>query len=187
MSALLGPSTRRVVGNSVRRNARGYAVGRPEESTDPKKEIIRRSLYPSNLRNTPSPTGGWRHDAVRALQYAIPSVEAHETIDRAFLLHRRHVRKAREAELERKFNCMNQAMEELAELEPHLYFEANKKEDLRERTPAEQAVGSKMKLTEQRALDARIRGLFPREMRVPTDTPSKNGWNYNWNPFPRPL
>ncbi|KAF8921854.1 hypothetical protein CPB85DRAFT_1264818 [Mucidula mucida] len=145
------------------------------------------SLYPSNLRNTPSPTGGWRHDAVRALQYAIPSVEAHDTIDRAFLLYRRHVRKAREAELQRKFNCMNQAMEELAELEPHLYFEANKKEDLRERTPAEQAVGSKMKLTEQRALDARIRGLFPREMRVPTDTPSKNGWNYNWNPFPRPL
>lgn len=172
--------------SSVRIITRGYAK-RPEESSDPGKEIIRRALYPSNLRNRATPTGGWRHDASRALQFAMPSKEAHETIERAYLLHRRQVRKAREAEVTRKFNCMRDAMEELAEIDGHLYLEANKKEDLRERTPAEQTIGKTMKLTEQKALDARIRGLFPRELRVPTDTPSRNGWNYNWNPFPRPL
>ena len=82
---------------------------------------------------------------------------------------------------------MRDAMELLADIDPHLHYEANKKEDIRERTAPEQEVAKGMKITEQRALDARIRGLFPREIRVPTDTPSKNGWNYKWNPFPRPL
>lgn len=165
---------------------RGYAK-RPEETADPTKEAIRRALYPSNLRNRPTPVGGWRHDASRALQFAMPSAAAHETIERAYLLHKRHIRKARDAELERKFNCMRDAMELLADIDPHLHYEANKKEDIRERTAPEQEVAKGMKITEQRALDARIRGLFPREIRVPTDTPSKNGWNYKWNPFPRPL
>jgi len=78
-------------------------------------------------------------------------------------------------------------MEELAEADPHLYYEANKTEDLRERSRAEAEVAVGMKASELKALDARIHGLFPREMRIPTDTPSRNGWNYEWKPFPRPL
>ncbi|KAK0456133.1 hypothetical protein EV421DRAFT_1750632 [Armillaria borealis] len=162
--SVLGSSKRACISPFVKGCVRGYAR-KPEETSDPKKEAIRRAMYPSNLRNRATPTGGWRRDVGRALQHAIPSVPAHETIERAWLLHKRHVRKQRDAELARKFECMKQAMEELAE--------------------AEVAVG--MKASELKALDARIHGLFPREMRIPTDTPSRSGWNYEWKPFPRPI
>ncbi|KAK0465500.1 uncharacterized protein EV420DRAFT_1514630 [Desarmillaria tabescens] len=184
--SVLASSRRAGISPFVKRYVRGYAR-KPEETSDPKKEAIRRAMYPSNLRNRATPTGGWRRDVGRALQHAIPSVPAHETIERAWLLHKRHVRKQRDAELARKFECMKQAMEELAEIDPHLYYEANKTEDLRERSRAEAEVAIGMKASELKALDARIHGLFPREMRIPTDTPSRNGWNYEWKPFPRPL
>ncbi|KAG7452181.1 uncharacterized protein BT62DRAFT_287582 [Guyanagaster necrorhizus] len=184
--SVLGTSRRASVLSFVNVHVRGYAR-KPEETSDPKKEAIRRAMYPSNLRNRATPTGGWRRDVGRALQHAIPSVPAHETIERAWLLHKRHVRKQRDAELARKFECMKQAMEELAEIDPHLYYEANKTVDSRERSCAEAEVAVSMKALELKALDARIHGLFPREMRIPTDTPSRNGWNHDWKPFPRPL
>lgn len=28
----------------------------------------------------------------------------------------------------------------------------------------------------------RVEGLFPLEMRVPTDSPGRNGWDYEWSP-----
>ncbi|KIY69347.1 hypothetical protein CYLTODRAFT_420746 [Cylindrobasidium torrendii FP15055 ss-10] len=177
--------SRRAV-SAIKIFARGYAK-RPEDSIDPTKEIIRRTMYPSNIRNRSSPHGGWRHDAGRAIKFAMPSKEAHETIERGYMLYKRHLRKTRDAEIARKFAAMRDAMETLAEIDPHLYQEANKKEDLRQRLPAEEKLAKSMKMTQTRALDARIRGLFPRELRVPTDTPSRNGWNYTWNPFPRPL
>ncbi|KAG5645338.1 hypothetical protein DXG03_006400 [Asterophora parasitica] len=167
-------------------SVRTYAV-RQEAVGDPKKEIIRKALYPGNIRNRASPTGTWRPDVAKALQHAIPSVQAHQTIERAWLLHRRHARKQREAELARKFECMRQAMEELERVDSRLYMEANKPEDPRARTDAERELAKKLKSTEVRTLEARIRGLFPRELRVPTDTPPRSGWNYEWKPFPRPL
>lgn len=30
----------------------------------------------------------------------------------------------------------------------------------------------------------KVEGFFPREMRLPTDTPGKDGWNYNWKYVP---
>lgn len=165
---------------------RQYAA-RSEPAGDPKKEAIRRALYPSSIRNRPSPTGTWRPDVARALQLAIPSKQAHETIERAWLLHKRHIRKQREAELARKFQCMKNAMEELENIDTRLYMEANKQEDPRARNQAEMALLKTMKTSEIRSLEARIRGLFPRELRIPTDTPPRIGWNYDWKPFPRPL
>ncbi|KAM6498609.1 hypothetical protein JOM56_006557 [Amanita muscaria] len=166
---------------------RSYAVARGEAAGDPKKEIIRKTLYPSNIRNTATPTGTWRPDVGRALQHAIPSVQAHDTIERAWLLHKRHVRKQREAELARKFECMRKAMEELERVDKTLYMGANKEEDPRARSTAEVKLSRSLKTSEVRTLEARIRGLFPRELRIPTDTPPKSGWNYDWKPFPRPL
>lgn len=156
-------------------------------SSDPKKDNIRRALYPSNLKARESPTGGWRPDVGRALQHAIPSVQAHETIERAWLLHKRHIRKRRDAELARKFECMKTAMQELYEIDSHLWMEANKPEDPRGRNDEEKQLMRSLKPTEARTLDARVRGLFPRELRIPTDTPSRNGWNYEWKPFHRPI
>jgi large subunit ribosomal protein L40 len=166
--------------------ARHYA--RKAVQSDPKKDIIRRSLYPSNVKSSSAPTGAWRIDVGRALQRAIPSVQVHETIERAWLLHKRHIRKSREKEIQRKFQCMKRAMDELHDINPILYEEANKREDPKARSDEEKQLLKQLKGTEARALEARIRGLFPREMKVPSDTPSREGWNYKWTaPFPRPM
>src|ERR1700728_1098435 len=95
---------------NVRYSSSSSSSGKNEQIGDPKKDIIRRTLYPSNIRNRATPTGSWRPDVGRALQRAIPSAQAHHTIERAWLLHIRHVRKKRDAEMERKFECMRKAM-----------------------------------------------------------------------------
>ncbi|KAI5833329.1 hypothetical protein K523DRAFT_118813 [Schizophyllum commune Tattone D] len=184
-SALLqrvrAPPALRVAQTSVRHYARAET-----NTGDPKKEHIRRALYPSTIRNKPTPTGTYRPDVARALLRAVPHTHAHEVIERAWLLHKRHVRKARDAELARKFRCMQEAMDELERIAPHLHLEANKREDPRARSKAEMERLKELSTPQARALDARIRGLFPRELKVPTETPSRTGWNYEWEPFQRP-
>lgn len=170
----------RVAQTSVR-----YA-GRQESGADPRNDIIRRALYPSNIRNRASPVGTWRPDVGRRLQRAIPSAQAHETIERAWFLHQRHVRRARMAELERKFESVQTAMETLRHVAPALYAEANKEEDPRARSSAEMELLKKLKGPEKKAVEARIRGLFPRELRIPTDTPPRNGWTYEFAPVAHP-
>lgn len=165
---------------------RTYAA--PSDQTgDPKQQIIRRVLYPSNIRNRATPTGTWRPDVGRAIQHAIPSKQAHETIERAWLLHKRHIQRKREAEMARKFECMKNAMDVLRDLDPRLYTEANKKDDPRVRTQEEIQMMKTMKASEIRAMESRIRGHFPRELRIPTDTPSRTGWNYEWKAFRPPV
>lgn len=154
---------------------------------DPKTELIRRTLYPSNVRNRESPTGSWRPNVARRLQRAIPSVQAHDTIERAWLLHQRHIRRGRQAELERKFKCMQEAMDTLYELDLKLFSEANKEEDPRVRSTQEVQILKSLKGQEKKAVESRIRGLFPRELRIPPDTPSRDGWKYDWEPIIRPL
>ncbi|KAF8807960.1 hypothetical protein BYT27DRAFT_6596908 [Phlegmacium glaucopus] len=165
---------------------RHYAVPN-ESSSDPKRDIIRRVLFPSNIRNRPTPIGTWRPDVGRAIQRAIPSVQAHDTIERAWLLYKRHLRKKREVETARKFDCMKKAMDVLHEIDPRLYMEANRPEDPRARSAVEMTMRKTMKASEVRALEARIRGLFPRELRMPTETPSRTGWKYEWKAFHRPI
>lgn len=155
--------------------------------SDPKIEVLRRTLYPSNVRNRESPTGSWRPNVARRLQLAIPSVQAHETIERAWFLHQRHIRKGRQAELERKFKCMKEAMDTLHELDPKLYAEANKEEDPRVRSPQEVQLLKSLKGQDKKAIESRIRGLMPRELRIPSDTPSRDGWRYEWEPIIAPL
>jgi large subunit ribosomal protein L40 len=82
---------------------------------------------------------------------------------------------------------MKKAMTVLEEVDSRLFMEANKQEDPRGRSAAEAELAASMKGSDKKVLDARIRGLFPRELRAPTDTPSRDGWNYHWKPFPRPL
>ena len=82
---------------------------------------------------------------------------------------------------------MKEAMDVLASVDEHLYYEANKVVDPRKRTEEDNEIMKEMKTQEAKAFDARIRGLFPREMRPPTDTPSKTGWKYEFNPVKRPI
>ncbi|KAJ6486209.1 hypothetical protein C8R47DRAFT_533586 [Mycena vitilis] len=166
---------------------RHYAKPSDPGVSDQRLTIIRRALYPANIRNRPSPTGTWRPDVRQTVQRAIPSVQAHHTIERAWLLHRRHVRKRRDAELARKFECMRRAMDELKNIDFKLYMEANKVEDPRLRSEVEMGMLKALPALEGRAFDARVRGLFPRELKIPADTPSKTGWDYSWKPIERPL
>jgi large subunit ribosomal protein L40 len=176
------PQSLRIVQTSIR-----HYAARPEGMSDPKKEIIRRVLYPSNIRNRAVPVGTWRSDVGQAVQHAIPSVQAHNTIERAWLLHKRLIRKRREAELARKFECMKKAMETLERIDSRLYMEANKQEDPRARTATEMQLAKTLRSSELRAVEARVRGLFPRELRVPADTPPLSGWSYEWKPIQRPI
>ncbi|KAJ6520264.1 hypothetical protein C8R45DRAFT_54985 [Mycena sanguinolenta] len=185
-STLLAWCRSRVV-SQVPSHARQYAKPADAAIGDTRVLNIRRALYPANIRNRPSPTGTWRPDVRQTIQRAIPSVQAHHTIERAWLLHRRHLRKRREAELTRKFECMRRAMDELKKIDLRLYMEANKVEDPRARSGVEMEMMKQLPALEARAFDARIRGLFPREMKVPAETPSKTGWDYNWKPIERPL
>lgn len=187
------PFAMRLVGSQLFRSLqisspliRHYAA-RSEAVTDPKKEIIRRVLYPNNIRNRASPTGTWRPDVGQAIQHAIPSVQVHNTIERAWLLHKRQIRRCREAELARKFESMKRAMEELEKIDTRLYLEANKQEDPRARSKSEQELAKQLRSSELRAVEARVRGLFPRELRIPTETSAPSGWNYDWTPIQRPI
>ncbi|KAI0783356.1 hypothetical protein C8Q75DRAFT_783784 [Abortiporus biennis] len=163
-----------------------YAAGKAEGGSDPRIDTIRQALYPSNIRNKPSPTGTWRPNVAQRLQRAIPSVQAHETIERAWFLHLRHIRRAREAELKRKFDSMQRAMTTLHEISPELWEAANKVEDPRVRSEKELETYKTLKGAARKAFDSRIRGLFPRELRIPTDTPPRDGWKYEVAALARP-
>lgn len=182
-TTILAPSKARLASRVAQVSVR-YASKRPTEVIgDPKKDLMRRALYPSNIRNRSTPVGTWRPDVARALQRAIPSKQAHETIERAWSLFNRHLRWKREAELARKFACMKKAMGELEKIDSRLYMEANKPEDPRGWTPADLEKANSMRGSEKKAFEWRIRGLFPRELRLPTDTPSRDGWDYQWKPL----
>jgi large subunit ribosomal protein L40 len=150
-----------------------------ETTTDPIKDSICKALYPPNVASKPSPTGTWRLDVARALQIAIPSKQAHETIGRAWLLYQRHQRWKREEELGKKYECMKKAMDELEKIDHRLFSEANRLEDPRQRGVAET---KNLRAVEKKVLESRLPGLFPRELRVPTDTPPRDGWKHEWTP-----
>ncbi|KZV93762.1 hypothetical protein EXIGLDRAFT_588106, partial [Exidia glandulosa HHB12029] len=147
---------------------------------DNRKRILQRALYPRNGPRDESPIGTYRPDAKLALRRSIQNVEVHETIERAWLLHQRHQRQARTAELQRKWDSMHAAMSELRSFDYDRFVEANTVEDPRARPPAEQVLLKNLKGPERQFIEGRIRGLFPREMRIPTNTPSRAGWNHAW-------
>ncbi|KAF8604076.1 hypothetical protein BDV93DRAFT_522886 [Ceratobasidium sp. AG-I] len=166
-------------------SARG---GRPETApADPRNDIIRRTLYPDRANavahivgNKASPTGVHRPDVARALERAIPSAEAHETIERAWQLYKREQRIRREEELRRKYASMVRAVEALEKLDPVSYAEAVRGVDSRRLSEAERERMKEMKRGAKKKAESRVEGLFPREMRIPTDTPSRDGWNHGW-------
>ncbi|KIM24180.1 hypothetical protein M408DRAFT_331932 [Serendipita vermifera MAFF 305830] len=144
---------------------------------------MRAALYPpSRLDRSTAPTGLHRPDAPAALERVITSREAHETIQRAWVVFSKAKRDAREAELKRKFDCMKRAMDDLEKTDGRLYRIATSKPDPRATDEETQEMLKQYRGVEKRAMEARIEGLFPRDLRIPTDTPSRDGWNYDWKP-----
>ncbi|KZT04075.1 uncharacterized protein LAESUDRAFT_738033 [Laetiporus sulphureus 93-53] len=98
-----------------------------------------------------------RHPNVgRRLQHANGFLQAHDTIEQSFAA------------------CQH-AMEVLMKISPNLYAEASKEEDLCVWTRKETDFAKTLRISERKTLEARVRGLFPRELRIPTDTQSRDG------------
>ena len=77
---------------------------------------------------------------------------------------------------------MRDAVEKLKEVDERLFFWATVPRDVRRVSKAEMEALKGTKGPVRRALEAKIEGLFPRETRIPSDTPSSKGWNYEWTP-----
>lgn len=140
------------------------------EAVEPRRALLARRAdqqFSSRSRQTLYESDPPEEDRIAALQKVIPSAEAHETILRAWQLHRRHKREAHSAELARKYNAMRQAVDFLEETDKSLW---------------EKAVGGKkyQNVDQSGATNARLEGLVPREMRVPTELPAGKMWDYEW-------
>ncbi|KAL9940846.1 hypothetical protein V8E36_000334 [Tilletia maclaganii] len=142
--------------------------------------------------------------------------EVHETIVRAYLLHKRQQREELNAELVVRKARMDEAVRDLRETDENLFEAARYRVQMGRRTPAEQtrlielgivpplqgtpAAGSGQggdggaaaaaeggagrgvsaetrRVVRAEAARRRLGGLFPREMRAPTLTPSRKGWH----------
>ncbi|KAF8308422.1 hypothetical protein DL93DRAFT_2086909 [Clavulina sp. PMI_390] len=147
-------------------------------NVDPRLAPLKKAFNPLS-RN-------YRQNLQVAIERAIPSVEAHETIERAWQLHQRHKRESAHAELDAMHRRMEEAVEELKEVDDRLFHWATVPRDQRRLIKPEAEALRGTKGSVRKALEARIEGLFPRELRVPTETPSTTGWDYDWKPPAKP-
>ena len=145
---------------------------------------LRVALYPrTRAERGEAPTGVHRPDVVASLERTLLSPEAHETVVRAFKLFARRKRTLREEEMRRKLECMRAAMTELERDHPAWYRAAKVKPDPRGVSKEDEAEVRQYRGTSRAAVEARsIEGFFPRDLRVPVDTPPRDGWQYEWAP-----
>ncbi|KAM0746775.1 hypothetical protein T439DRAFT_318553 [Meredithblackwellia eburnea MCA 4105] len=131
---------------------------RSMEPGDSRNEIIKKVLYESE------PTQEAR---VSALEKVVPSLEVHETITRAWQLHRRSQRSAHSLELARKYESMRKAIDLLEKTDKGLW---------------EMAVeGKKFQNVAQRDVgNERLDGIWPRELRVPMEKGAEVAWDEEW-------
>ena len=119
--------------------------------------------------------------------------ETHETITRAHLVSKRMERESRERALRAKEASLKRACDALRAISEsssdrsvkRLYEAAMYQPDVRNKNSASPAPeveeGKKLSLAERKYYDARIEGVFPREMKVPRDTwPNGERWDYGW-------
>jgi len=145
-----------------------------QQQIDPRLIPMRKAFNPIYRK--------YRPNLETALHRVIPSVEAHETIHRAWQLYQRHRREQRHAELTALLHKMRVAVEELKQVDEKLYHWATIPRDPRRLIQPEAEALRGTKGSVRKALEARIEGLFPRELRAPTETPSIRGWEEDWRP-----
>ena len=166
---------------STRIFSRAYASGPPagfkgnnELVTDNKSEQLLQMLYPQQVPQPPtnrtSPSIGHREDVQKSVDAVFPGEEVHETITRAFNVLQRSEQDARLKDLE---NSDSRLREALSRLEDNHF-------DLWEKAVARPPKISAAKVGKKRAQTMRIPGLFPRDLRAPTETPRNVVWNHNW-------
>ena len=99
-------------------------------------------------------------ERLEALNKAIPDPEVHETIMRAWQLFKRKQREQRDLEMQERYECMVNAIEELKKASPYLYSEAV------EKSKFNTVRGTKGERGRKASAEGRIPGLFPRQMQV---------------------
>ncbi|KAG0166740.1 hypothetical protein DFQ28_008637 [Apophysomyces sp. BC1034] len=107
---------------------------------DQRLEVIRRVLFESPTRTASFELEG-------------QALERHETIERAWKLHKMRLREQRQRVLERQFRTMNLAMTELEKTNDRLFKGA---------------------LVKSRHM------TYPKQAKIPTETPSQQGWDYSY-------
>ena len=117
----------------------------------------------------------------------MPSREAHEAIDAAFAIVRRRRLERRRADLASKYAALQHAVAELERLDGSdgpLFRAATDRPACEDAVPAVALEGREGAdaLLDGAALSAsgRIPGLFPRQMRVPTETPGRVDFDEGW-------
>jgi hypothetical protein len=110
-----------------------------------------------------------RYEVIKRILYETPKpdlpqfteedLERHETIERAWQLYLRNKREVKSKELAAKYRMLNEANMQLEQISKSLFISAQ--------------LGNKTM-------------LFPGQMKIPTETPPLNGWNYDYIPFPKP-
>ncbi|CAG8456449.1 hypothetical protein C2G38_2105528 [Gigaspora rosea] len=131
-------------------------LARTVKKSKPKSEIP--GSQNANITDT-------RYQIIKRILYETPKpelpkmteqdLEKHETIDRAWKLFLRNQQEERENELAAKYRMLNEANLELEKLGSRLFNSAQ--------------IGNKIM-------------MFPRQMKIPTETPPLNGWNYDYKP-----
>ncbi|KAL7270461.1 hypothetical protein RUND412_006832 [Rhizina undulata] len=127
------------VGGAAKVFVRGFAKKSKKPAGDSRVRMIRYAL--------------WHPRTPRPLKFGTMRMLRHWTIHRAWILFRLQERISRERELERQYNKIRDACEELAKTDGRLYRIALSKKEV---------------------------GTFPIEMRIPTHTPPRAGWNHAW-------
>lgn len=171
-------NTRATIATSSRRLVRGYAAGQNPHlvvPSDSRTDVIRQTLYPADAPGSSSPTGVHHPQHAERIAHVVQNAEAHETIERAWLLFQRERRNIQRSQLDAKYRSMVDACNQLDQITADTPQRAIYDRAMAKPSP----VQIKGKGPEARWLEARIEGLVPREAWVPTETRGK-GWNYDW-------
>ncbi|KAL7007592.1 hypothetical protein EMMF5_002668 [Cystobasidiomycetes sp. EMM_F5] len=129
---------------------------RAAEGSDNKFEAVKKFLYGT----TPTIRKAQNLARAEAVDAAIPSLGVHETIMRAWQLHRRQVREQREAEMQARYDSMQAAIAELEKTDVNLFRLATGGPKF---STIRHSGGEEGK---QASLAGRMNGLFPRQMPV---------------------
>ncbi len=159
-------------------------------AADPRTDAIRKMVYPPAAAKVAT-------SASEVLPFGEASEEVHSTITRAWLLFQRTQREELAERLDKKHARLREALLDLRATEPRLYAAATYRVAPNKRSPrehrklvelglvtlpgaqpkADAPTGAEARrLVKAVAGGARLEGLFPREMRVPTNSPPRKVW-----------
>lgn len=190
-------------GSSSSASASSKKKAAPEADAEAKEQrVFVTALHETSKTHASSPTGTYHPQMLDRLTHVllpIPNAdparakETHETITRAHLVSKRMERESRERALRAKEASLKRACDALRAISEsssdrsvkRLYEAAMYQPDVRNKNSASPAPeveeGKKLSLAERKYYDARIEGVFPREMKVPRDTwPNGERWDYGW-------